>query len=197
MNFNQIIYLTLFILIVSCSNEKEENDTPNGLFSKDEAQDLAKILNSSDTISSNVVDEITIGHKLSYSDSIWKLIDQDILNCNNPIINEYNAKKWSYCRQGNEFEVYKIEYTENNIAFTEQFLTKNDQLLYAVEWEKRTADMSDNEATYWNCEYIIQNNQVVDHISLGMGKTEDESFNPEDIIKLWNSRKPEFLKFKN
>jgi len=52
--------------------------------------------------------------------------------------------------------------------------------------------MKDDEATYWNREYIIQNNQVVDYLSLGMEKTEEESFNIQDIVELWLNRKLSF-----
>lgn len=108
-----------------------------------------------------------------------------------------NNKYWSLCKHSNEVELYKVEYVEENIRFTEKYLLKDKQLIYAIEWEKRPANVRDDEATWWNCEYIVRDGYVVDHISLGMGKTEGNSFDVQEIITLWNSRKDEFAKLEN
>lgn len=197
MILKQFTYLILSILLFSCSNTIDEIDGPNGNFSENEAEELAILLNSStDSNKISFVEEVIIETKPSYSDSIWDLVTRDLTNCTSPRIKNFNNKTWSYCEQGNELELYQVEYIENNIRFTEKFLFKNKQLIYAVEWEKRTADVKDDEATWWNCEYIIQDRHVVDHMSLGMGRTEDESFNIQDIISLWDSRKDAFSKLK-
>jgi len=190
MNFKHFTYLILSFFIFSCSNGQEQINNQGTGFSEDKAKELADLLNSSDSINISILEEVNL------QDSIWKLATRDVENCTNPIIKNFDNKTWSYCEEGNEIELYQVEYTDNNIYFTEKFLLKDKQLVYAVEWEKRTVDLNDNEATWWNCEYVIQDNNVVSHSSLGMGKTEDKSFNTQDIIALWNSRKGEFSKLK-
>lgn len=169
MTLKRFAYLTLSILLFSCSDTKKETDTS----------------------AESIVEEKVIGVS-SYSDSIWKIVSKDLTDCSNPITVNFDNKIWTYCKQKNDLELYQVEYVENNIGFTEKFLLRDKQLIYAVEWEKRTADLKDDEATWWNCEYIIKDNHVVDHMSLGTGRTEEESFDIQDIINLWNTRKDEF-----
>jgi hypothetical protein len=197
MTLKKFKYLILSVLLFSCSNTEQNNDIPDGSFSVDEAKELANLLNSSvDSSNIGIVEKTTIGTEQSYSDSIWKLVTRDLTNCQSPNIKKIDNKNWSYCKHNNDFDLYKVEYVADNIRFTEKYLLKNKQLIYAVEWEKRPDDVADDEATWWNCEYIIRDDHVVDHMSLGMGKTEDESFNLQDIITLWNARKVGFSKLK-
>lgn len=182
--------------MLSGCNSVEQKNTEDTDFSKDKAEELADVLNSRDSTNKSIIEESTLNSKSPYSDSIWKIVTREITNCSNPKVKNIRNKKLSYCDQGKGIELFELEYVENNIVITEKYLTQNSQLIYAIEWEKRTADLSDENATYWNCEYIVKDNYVVDHISLGMGKTEGDSFDVQDIVKLWNSRKKEFFKLK-
>lgn len=197
MTLKQFQYLIFSVILFSCSNKKQENDNPEGSFSEGEAKELNELLNSSnDSNNIGIVEKKTIGTEQSYIDSIWQLVARDFTNCQSFNTRKMANKNWSICNHSNEIDLYEVEYVDNNIRFTEKYLLKNKQLIYAVEWEKRPADVPDDEATWWNCEYIIQDDHVVDHISLGMGKTEDELFNVQDIINLWNSRKDGFAYLK-
>lgn len=198
MDLKQFTYLIVSILLFSCSSIKQENNKTNGDFSEKEAIELANHLKtSSDSSNKHIIEENMIGTKLTYSDSIWKLVTPDLTNCSssNNSMNIDN-KIWSYCEHNNELKLYQVQYIQNNIRITEKYLTRNNQLIYIVESEKRKADMSDDEATYWNCEYIIKDDQVVDYMSLGMGKTESDLFDIQDIITLWHSRQVNFSKLK-
>lgn len=203
-----LTYLTLFLIIFSCSDSFEDDSSlQNGEFSREEAQDLAKILDSSvNTNDEKIIEKHIIGdtsrskqikNDSVYIHSIWQLINSRDLNCNNPKTDIYRNMKLLYCAQSADLDLFIVQYERDNIAFTEKYLTRKNKLIYAIEWEKRTADMEDNDATYWNCEYIINNKNVVDHISLGMGKTESESFNLQEIVKIWETRKAQLMKLKN
>ena len=122
------------------------------------------------------------------------LVTRDLTNCQNSTVKKMDNKNWSFCKHNDEFELYQVEYVIDHIRFTEKYLLKNKELIYAVEWEKRPANAKDEEATWWNCEYIIQDGHVVDHISLGMGKTEGETFDLQEITSLWDARKGGFEK---
>lgn len=197
MTLKQFQYLMFSVILFSCSNKKQENDNPEGSFSEGEAKELTELLNSSnDNNNIGIVEKKTIETEQSYTDSIWQLVARDFTNCQSSNTKKMANKNWSICNHSNEIDLYEVEYVDNNIRFTEKYLLKNKQLIYAVEWEKRPDDVPDDEATWWNCEYIIQDDHVVDHISLGMGKTEDELFNVQDIINLWNSRKDGFAYLK-
>lgn len=188
-----LVYLLIGIIALSCQEQNNNVKTKDGNFSKEEATELANTLNSPpDSGVAKLAEEYTITSKSSYVDSIWKLVSPELMNCEQAQVREFKLKKWSHCDHANGLELFQVEYVKDNIRFTEEYLLRNKQLIYAVEWEKRTADVPDDEATWWNCEYIIQDNHVVDHKSLGMGKTEGDSFNVQDIIKLWKSRKEVF-----
>ena len=138
MNLNFIAYSIISIsFIFSCSNLEEKGSNQNTDFSEQKAKELANIIHSSDNNERSIIEEVTINTQ-SYSDSIWKLVTKNLMVCNAPIVKKFNHKKWLYCKQDSELELYQVEYTQNNISFTEKYLTLNNQLVYAVEWEKRT-----------------------------------------------------------
>jgi len=194
MNIKLITSISIFVFLLSCTNIEDKSN--NDSFSKEKTEELSEIIESLENKNISILKETNIKDN-NYTDSIWVLVlGQNLTECTNLHTENYKNKKWTYCDQGNGLDLYKVEYVEKNILFTEIFLTKNNQLFYAVEWEKRTADVNDDEATYWNCEYVIKNNYVIDIQSLGMGKTENESFDIQEIIVLWNSKKVDFLKLK-
>ena len=49
----------------------------------------------------------------------------------------------------------------------------------------------------WNCELYIEKGKLISLISLGHGKTEDDNWNPEVIIKMYKTRLTELKKIKN
>ncbi len=180
------------LVLLCCSNIEENNQHPSGEFSEDEAQGLADLLqDSTENNNLSIVEEATIWEKSTYIDSIWKIVTRDLTICNKPEVRMSNEITFSYCDQGNGFELYTFQYMEREVCYTEKYLLSNNKLIYAVEGEKRPASVKDEEATWWNCEYIVQDDVVVDIMSLGMGKTEGKSFNVQDIITLWKSRMEE------
>lgn len=187
--------IILVVLLLSCTNEQQDKTT-NDDFSDEKTKELAELIDSSKNSSiTSTVELNTIKQQQTYSDSVWELANSNLADCNTPVSSlNFEDKNWSFCEYENELKLYEVKFTKDNIDFTEKYLTKNNQLIYAVEWEKRTADMKDDEATYWNCEYIILDNHVIDYTSLGMGKTEDESFDPQNILSSWKTRKKIFLK---
>jgi hypothetical protein len=187
----------LLFLLVSCSSKEDNSSMHKGFFT-DGANELKESSAYSEIIDEDTVEFESIKKKQTYKDSIWKIVHaQEVIECENPVIEKLKLKKWSYCEKGNGLERYKVEYIKDNILCVESYLTKENQLIYAIEWEKRNADLSDDDATWWNCEYIIKEGYVIDHISLGMGKTEGNSFDIQDIVALWETRKPDFMKLKS
>jgi hypothetical protein len=187
--------LLLLTCLFSCSRPKQE--APTGEFSEAEAKELSNLIQSApDSAQGNIVEQVALQKPATYTDSIWELADFELMRCENPRKLPSQGKLWSFCEREGNLSIYWVEYVEDNIRFWEKYLLRDGLLVYAEEAEKRTADMADDEATYWNCEYIIKDGVVIDHNSLGMGKTEDVAFDLQDIIPLWKSRQKVFSKLK-
>lgn len=164
-----IIYIISITFLFSCLQQKTET------------------VSSEDSVSSDIIIDT-----LTYKDSILKIVKNTNLKCDNAEIKKGDNKNWSFCNLENGMSLYIVEYEQNNFLYTEKYLTQNNKLIYAVEWEKSTTNINDNEDTYSNYEYIIENGVVLEHMSLGMGwKTEDE-FNHQNIVDVWNTRKTNF-----
>lgn len=89
-----------------------------------------------------------------------------------------------------DIQTHSLQITsyQDQTFFMEIYLVQDGKLIYALEEEK---DMPFNHHTQsiWRCEYFIRSGRVFDYTSLGSGKTEDDNWNPEDIITQFSDRK--------
>ncbi len=93
------------------------------------------------------------------------------------------------CESDPYFKTYKIESYDSHTFYQEIYYTEKGVLIFAKETELY---ISKNDTIQWNCEYFFENGKLVDLISLGHAKTENENWNPELIIKKWQKRLSEY-----
>ncbi|MFD0991620.1 hypothetical protein [Tenacibaculum geojense] len=131
---------------------------------------------------------------------IDKEFNQNSVNCFEGVqtVSDFNDKKefWNICELENGNRIITIESHEKEIFFQEIYFERNGELIYAKETENfmpknHFAQMS------WNCEFYIEKGKLISLISLGHGKTEDDNWNPEMIIKMYKTRLTELKRIKN
>ena len=83
-----------------------------------------------------------------------------------------------------------LSYREEKL-YTELYFVQYGKIIYALE-EVKYIPINQDTQSIWRCEYYIKDERVVDYTSLGSGKTEDDQWNPEDIIIQFSERKAEF-----
>ncbi len=87
-----------------------------------------------------------------------------------------------------------LSYREEKL-YTELYFVQYGKIIYALE-EVKHIPINHHTQSIWRCEYYIKDERVVDYISLGSGKTEDDQWNPEDIIIQFSDRKAEFMQIR-
>jgi hypothetical protein len=186
-----ILYISTLVVLISCSTSSNEIEKKPDKIVPDQKAALVS--------DSNKVSITSSPHKkpLTYTDSVWKLSQELNFKCETSSTVTIEEEEWTHRIVENNLEVICISKVYENILHTEQYLLKNNELIYAVEWEKIPANVDDVDASFWNCEYIIKDKSVVDYISIGMGRTEGDSFNPEDIVSLWDSHSTTYKNIKN
>lgn len=83
-----------------------------------------------------------------------------------------------------------LSYREEKL-YTELYFVQYGKIIYALE-EVKYIPINQHTQSIWRCECFIKDERVVDYTSLGSGKTEDDQWNPEDIIIQFSERKAEF-----
>jgi len=181
------VVVLICALIVSCKSE-ENRDEAN--FYDHQPTYFA------DTFQPNSSSNSFPAIELTYTDTIWQLVNNTPLNCENSTEKKINHEDWSYCLLKKALKLVIINKTAENTNFTEKYLIRNGQLIYAIEGTKYPSNVDDLNGTYWNCEYIIKNDTVVDIMSLGHGATESENWNEQHIIQKWRNHTANFNKIK-
>jgi len=82
-----------------------------------------------------------------------------------------------------DVKYYKTLFVNDGVEFTDVFGMKSEELIYAFE------SINPADGPFWNCQYIIEDGEVVEFISLGHGETESDDWEPESILKQWQERK--------
>ncbi|MGB5981681.1 MAG: hypothetical protein WBG46_06020 [Nonlabens sp.] len=103
---------------------------------------------------------------------------------------------WSVCRLDNGNRFISIESYQDETFFQEIYFDKSGKLRYAKEIENYTPKNGFAQMK-WNCEFFFQNEELKTLISLGHGKTESESWDPEVIVEMFKKRLSELEQLKN
>lgn len=130
---------------------------------------------------------------------INEIFYQNISECNAEIdaVSDFNGKSefWNICDLKNGNRIIKIESHNADTFYQEIYFENNGNLIYAKETENY---MPKNHFTQmaWNCEFYIQNGELITLVSLGHGKTEDDEWNPDVIFDMYKNRIAELNKIK-
>src|SRR5690606_22218915 len=103
---------------------------------------------------------------------------------------------WAVGQPDAHTQSFRITWYHEDQLYTEIYLLKDGRLVYALEEVKRMR-LNHYTQSVWRCEYFIKDDRVIDYTSLGHGKTEDDSWEPESILIQFNARKAELEKIRN
>jgi len=93
-------------------------------------------------------------------------------------------EKWDICYANNHLKIITIKYFKKTVKYEESYFIRSGKFEYAFEQE------TEQTTGYrWNCEFaIINEKQATILSSLGHGKTEDENWDPDEIIGMYKVR---------
>ena len=97
-----------------------------------------------------------------------------------------NNAQWDICQAKKQTKIITINYKKEEMKYTESYVLRHGKLVYAFEQQ-----MDDREGYewIWNCRYAIVDEKEAEVISsLGHGKTEDDNWNPNEIIGMYKKR---------
>jgi len=95
-------------------------------------------------------------------------------------------QEWSYCRATDDLELIRIEWVTGDVLNTEIFALADGSVAYALQ---ATGQVEGGiEVGPWMVEYVIHDDVVVDHWSIGLGVTESDDWDPDAIIDRWVER---------
>ncbi len=100
---------------------------------------------------------------------------------------------WSVCKLDTGNRIITIESYKKETYYQEIYFEVNRKLRYAKETEDYMPKNSFTQMP-WNVEYFFIKGELVDIISLGHGKTENPSWNPDFIISMYKNRIVEYNK---
>lgn len=94
---------------------------------------------------------------------------------------------WKVCVLKNGNRIIQIESHSDEIFNQEIYFEKNGQLRYAKETENYMPLNSFSQVP-WNCKFYFENGELATFISLGHGKTENDTWEPESILEMYKNR---------
>lgn len=122
---------------------------------------------------------------------IYAAFDYNNAKCNNQIsaTSEVHGKIefWRICDLKNNSRIIKIESHKANIYYQEIYFETNEGLVYAKETENYIPKNHFTQLA-WSCNFYIANNKIISLQSLGHGKIENDTWNPEVIFKMYKNR---------
>ena len=101
-----------------------------------------------------------------------------------------------------EFSRIIIQYTTDSagqsVAYTEKYYLKNGSLIYAFESEVFFPTGENiSEGTTWAGDFYFSKGKLIDHVTLGHGRSELDDWDPEkEILQRWKGRKKELTSAK-
>jgi hypothetical protein len=106
--------------------------------------------------------------------------------------NKKIGEKWLYF-DNKKFSFISIEYKIDSTAYTEEYYLQNGSLIYALEKEIwYNPSLGANEYTMWSGNFYFLKGKLIDHVTLGHGKSELDDWDPEkEILQLLKKRKAE------
>ena len=102
---------------------------------------------------------------------------------------------WKICELNNN-RIIKIAFHKDSIYHEELYFEKNGELIYAKEIGNYLP-LNHFTQKFWNCEFYIKNRQIISIMSLGHGDTEDDGWDPESIIEMYDTRLIQLKEIKN
>ncbi|MCH2225950.1 MAG: hypothetical protein MK066_14365 [Crocinitomicaceae bacterium] len=179
-------YLTTIVLISLLITACGTNDSIVN-------EDPVPIADSLSTSTLN--DELALPILETYEDSIRMIVYQAEGSCNVNSPKEFFKNEiWTYCKVEENIECAFIEKRNDNVLITEEFILKNNMLVYALEVERTEYE---TDTSWWSCEYIVRGSTVEKFSSMGHGETELDEWEPESILTQWQSHKDHYNMVKN
>lgn len=102
---------------------------------------------------------------------------------------------WAIDQVNTHTQAFRISRYLEEVLYTELYLVQGKKLIYAIE-EIKTLPFNLYAQFVWRCEYFIKDDKVIDYISLGHGKTENNHWDPDEILLQFNTRKAELEKIR-
>jgi hypothetical protein len=100
------------------------------------------------------------------------------------------ACTYRYTLLGNELKYMSREWTEKKPAVTthttQSFKLERGKLVSAREIIREAYSSADS--SFWSCDYVFKDGKMIDLVSTGHGKSEDDAWDPEKEV-LENFRK--------
>ena len=94
------------------------------------------------------------------------------------------AGTYRYTLLGNELKYMSREWTEKKatvtIHTTQSFTLENGQLVSAKEIIREAYPPADS--SFWSCNYVFKDGKMIDLVSTGHGKSEDDAWDPEKEV---------------
>lgn len=87
-------------------------------------------------------------------------------------------EKFSYSMTGDDIEVLSVRYRDGNADNEEIYYFQGRQLVYATESQSPV----DGASPAWSGIYYFKNGKLLDFVTNGHGKSEDDSWDPEDEV---------------
>jgi len=88
------------------------------------------------------------------------------------------SEKFSYSMKGNTVEVLSVRYRKADADHEEEYYFQAGKLVYAIE---RQAPVG-GSGPAWSGVYYFKNGKLLDHTTNGHGKSELDSWDPEDEV---------------
>lgn len=91
-----------------------------------------------------------------------------------------------------------INYTIDSTDYAEEYYFKDGFLIYADEKEiSRYPSLGLNQYSVWGGGFYFSNGKLIDHVTLGHGKSESDDWDPEkEILQRLEKRKKELASLK-
>ncbi|HEY6505931.1 MAG TPA: hypothetical protein VIZ28_18280 [Chitinophagaceae bacterium] len=91
-----------------------------------------------------------------------------------------------------------IEYKIDSTAFIEKYYLQTGALIYAMEQEvSYYPSLGANEYSIWAGDYYFSKGKLIDYVTLGHGKSEDDNWQPEkEVLQRLKQRKTELALLK-
>lgn len=125
--------------------------------------------------------------------------DENMSKCDASVdfVTDFNRKTefWRICNLDENRQIIKIESHKENTYYEEVYFEKNGGLVYAKETEYYMPKNYFIQQS-WNCEFYINNGELVSLMSLGHGKTESDDWDPDSIFKMYKTRQGELERIK-
>ena len=94
---------------------------------------------------------------------------------------------WNFTHLNDSISTFKVWWYEDENLACEYYVVDNNKLIFAQEKEL-FIPYDHTPQRIWQCTYFLTDDVVFDHVSLGHGKTEDSSWNPQNILQQFIGR---------